>query len=285
MLSRNEEIDLKIFAARIRQYTLRAIHSIGSGHVGGAMSIADTLAVLYGREMRILPDDPKWEDRDRFVLSKGHAGPSLYAALALKGFFPIEELYTLNKGGTKLPSHADALKTPGIDYSTGSLGQGISLAVGSACGARIMKKDYYTYCIIGDGECDEGQIWEAALFANQHKVSNMILFIDLNGYQLDGTTEQVCDLGDLSAKWKSFGWHVQEVNGQEVREIADAVEAAKAEKNAPSVIILHTTKGIGYPPALETDYCHYMKISDQELEYALERLQLEIDTFEKQKEN
>ena len=182
---------LKRFSADIRITMLREMQAIGAGHIGGSASIADVLAVLYGGVMQIDPQNPGWEDRDRFVLSKGHCGPALYAALALKGFFPLEWLSTLNGPKTRLPSHADRLKTPGIDMTTGSLGQGISSAVGIALGNRAQGRNSYTYCIIGDGEMEEGQVWEACESAAHFALDKFVLFVDWNKYQLDGTDKNL----------------------------------------------------------------------------------------------
>ena len=189
---------LKAFALRIRLAALDAIHSIGSGHVGGALSIADALAVLYGREMNVRPEDPKWPDRDKLVCSKGHAGPGVYGTLALKGFFPYEELKTLNKNGTRLPSHCDRNKTPGIDVTTGSLGQGTSQAAGLALGDRLKGRKNRVFLIVGDGEMDEGQCWESFAFAAAHKLSNLVVLIDWNKKQLDGYCDDVLPMGSFA---------------------------------------------------------------------------------------
>jgi transketolase len=232
-------------AAEIRIGALECLGAFGSGHVGGAMSVCDTLAVLYGSELRHDPKNPDWEQRDRLVLSKGHAGPALYSALALRGFFPREQLLTLNQGGTKLPSHVDRTKTPGVDMTCGSLGQGMSAAVGLAYGARLNKWDSYTYLILGDGECDEGQVWEGAMFAYHNKLANLVAFVDCNKQQLDGYTKDVLDTGDMAEKFRSFGWHTLTVNGHDVDAVKAAVKAAKAEKTLPTAIILDTIKGYG----------------------------------------
>ena len=183
-MEKNKE--LRVFAEEIRVETLKELANLGFGHIGGSMSVVELLAVLYGKEMRIDPKDPQWADRDKLVMSKGHAGPAVYATLALKGYFPKEDLLTLNQGGTNFPSHCDRLKTTGVDMTTGSLGQGISTACGLALGNRILGRDAFTYLVLGDGECDEGQIWEGAAFAAHQKLSNLIAFVDLNKQQLDG---------------------------------------------------------------------------------------------------
>ncbi|WP_458863098.1 transketolase [Acidaminobacterium chupaoyuni] len=250
---------LRVFAEEIRVETLKEFDHLGFGHVGGSMSIVETLAVLYGKEMTYDPKNPTLENRDRLVVSKGHAGPALYATLALKGFFPLERLLTLNQGGTTLPSHCDRTKTPGVDMTTGSLGQGSSMALGLALGAKMRKKNYTTYLILGDGECDEGQVWEAAMSAAHLKLDNLVTFVDWNKQQLDGSCDDVLYLGDMVEKFAAFGWHVQKVNGHDVDALAEAIENAKAAKGKPSVIILDTIKGNGCKMALETFPCHHLK--------------------------
>ncbi len=224
MLEKNKERELIEFAIHIRMESLKSIASIGVGHIGGTLSIAEVLSVLYGAVLKYDAQNPKWEERDYFVLSKGHAGPGLYATLALKGFFPMEMLSTLNQPGTNLPSHADRLKTPGVDMSTGSLGQGASSAAGIALGLKLKKLPNRVYVIVGDGECNEGQIWEMALFANHYKLDNLILFVDANKQQIDGFTKDVLDLGDLAKKYSEFGWFTQSIDGHNVREIYSAIE-------------------------------------------------------------
>ena len=199
--------DLELFAKNIRIQVLKALGELGFGHLGGAMSAADVLGVLYGGVMNVDPKNPQWEDRDYFVMSKGHAGPALYAALALKGYFPVEQLLTINTNGTRLPSHPDRNSTTGVDMSTGSLGQGMSTAIGIAHGNKMLGKDNYTYLLLGDGESQEGQVWEGALYAPQHKLSHLIAFLDYNHQQLDGYTKDICDLGDMRQKFQDFGWY------------------------------------------------------------------------------
>jgi transketolase len=268
--------DLKKIAAEIRIEALKALASLGFGHVGGAMSIADTLAVLYGAEMKIDPQNPAWEERDYLVLSKGHAGPALYAALALKGYFPVEELQTINRGGTRLPSHCDRNKTPGVDMSTGSLGQGMSSAIGIALGFKMDKKPNKVFLILGDGECDEGQVWEGALFAAQHKVSNLIAFVDYNRQQLDGYTKDICDLGDLGQKFDEFGWSVQEVPGHDTAAIQEAVQTAKKQTEKPNMIILNTQKGKGCTFAEGKLFNHHMTFTKEQAEEAVHALQASL---------
>ena len=246
MLTDNEIAELKFLAKEIKIQTLKSIASIGIGHIGGSLSIAEALAVLYGKVMNYdinIPDNP---ERDYFVLSKGHAGPALYSALALKGFFPMEILATLNQPDTMLPSHPDRRKTPGVDMTTGSLGQGASSACGIALGNKMNKFNNYTYVMFGDGELQEGQIWEALMFASQWELSNLIAFVDHNNLQIDGTVDEICSLGDLTEKFRSFNWNAENVNGHDVNEIYLAVMRAKEHNNdKPSVIIMETVKGNG----------------------------------------
>lgn len=256
-----------LLAVKIRKNILRTIASKGTGHVGGSLSIADALAVLYGSVMNLDPKHPEKEDRDYIVLSKGHSGPAMYAALAAKGYFDESILDTLNQNNTILPSHTDRMKTPGVDMTTGSLGQGASLAAGAAFADKLDKRDSFTYLILGDGELDEGQVWESLLFAAHHRLSNLITFVDANGKQLDGTTDQVCSLGSIEKKFDAFGYHVISVeNGNDTGQIYKAVMEAKAEKAVPSVIVLHTVKGAGVQKYADMDNCHSTTVSRMELD-------------------
>jgi len=260
-------------AKEIRRLTIQAFGSLGEGHVGGALSIVEILTILYFRYMQIDPADPKREDRDRLVLSKGHAGPALYATLAERGYFPADWLETLNRGGTRLPSHCDMNLTPGIDMTTGSLGQGISAAIGLALGNRLNGMDRTVYLIIGDGESDEGQVWEGAMAAAHYKLSNLIAFTDFNRMQIGGYTDDIMSLGDLDAKWKAFGWFTQHIDGHDYTQLAEAIEAAQAEGDRPSMIILDTIKGKGASYA-EGDYTnHYMPVTPEQTKEALEKLE------------
>jgi transketolase len=253
-------------ACQIRKNILRTIASKGSGHVGGSLSIADTLAVLYSSVMNVDPSDPKKEDRDYIVLSKGHTGPAMYAALAAMGYFDEELLDTLNQNGTRLPSHTDRIKTPGVDVSTGSLGQGASLAAGVAFADQIDHRTNRTFLILGDGELDEGQVWESALFVAHHKLTNLITYVDANGKQLDGTTKEICDLGSIEDKFRAFGYHVISVaDGNDVVQIYRATEEALQERAIPSVIVLHTVKGAGVRKYAEMKNCHSTTVDKDEL--------------------
>ena len=235
-------------ALKIRIKTIDMIGNLGVGHIGGALSIVEVLTALYYSIMDVDPKNPAKEDRDKLVLSKGHAGPALYAVLADKGFFPEDWLYTLNEGGTRLPSHCDRRLTPCIDMSTGSLGQGLSAAVGLCLSNRISKIDSRVFAIIGDGESNEGQNWEAAMTAAQFKTEKLIAFTDYNKMQIDGMTADVMDLGDIEGKWKTFGWNVLRVDGHDIPAIIAAVETIEkqnAENHKPGMIILDTVKGKG----------------------------------------
>jgi len=259
---------MRELAAAIRKETIQAMASIGFGHIGGSMSIADVLAVLYGGVMRFDPQNPQWEERDMLILSKGHCGASLYAALALTGFFPLAELKTLNRPNTNLPSHCDRLKTKGVDMSTGSLGQGISTAIGIAMGNRIKKIDSCTYVILGDGELQEGQVWEGVQFAAHRGLDNLIVFVDNNQRQLDGRLEDICKPFDLQAKFEAFGFDCRKVRGYDVEEIYGAIIDAWEIRGKASAIILETFKGIGCSFAEEADFNHYMVIDEAMAEEA-----------------
>lgn len=244
-MNKTLKIELEEKARLIRELTIKEIGQISVGHIGGSVDLAELLAVLYFHAMDIDPKNPMMEERDRFVLSKGHGGPALYATLAIKGYIPYEELDTLNRPGTKLPSHCDMQKTRGVDMTTGSLGQGFSCAVGMALGARIKGLPSYIYTCVGDGESQEGQIWEAAMLAGSKKLENLIAFCDYNKMQIDGYIEDVNGLHPIDKKWEAFNWHVQVINGHNVEQIADAIDIAKKIKNRPSMIILNTIKGKG----------------------------------------
>ncbi len=237
--------ELERIAKEIRKLTIDEIGYLGVGHIGGAMSVVEVLTLLYHETMRVDPGYPRDPDRDWLVLSKGHAGPTLYATLALKGFFPKDWLHSLNKGGTKLPSHCDRNLTPGIDMTTGSLGQGFSAAMGIALGLSMEGRKSTVYAIIGDGESDEGQVWEAAMFAAHRKLSNLIAFTDFNKQQLDGTTKDILDLESLDDKWRAFGWFTQRVDGHDMAALDKAIQAAKAQAGRPSMIVMDTIKGKG----------------------------------------
>ena len=262
--------DLQVVAESIRLVTLQTFANIGFGHVGGAMSIIETLAALYGGEMKVDPKKPNLPERDRLVLSKGHAGPALYATLCLRGFFPKEVLLQLNQGGGSLPSHCDMHKTIGIDMTTGSLGQGMSTAIGLALGSRLNGLKNYTYLVLGDGECNEGQVWEGAMFATHHKLNNLITFVDWNKQQLDGFTKDILDMGDIGEKFKAFGWFTQTVNGHDPGAVKTAIKEAKKQKDVPCAIILDTIKGYGCNFAEGIASNHHMNFTNEEIEKAID---------------
>ena len=237
--------ELKQIAAKIRLGVLEGVHAAASGHPGGSLSIADIMAYLYFEEMNVRADEPNWADRDRFVLSKGHTAPALYAALALKGFFPESELSKLRHVDSFLQGHPDMKGTPGVDMSTGSLGLGFSTACGMALAAKIDGKDYRTYTIVGDGESEEGQIWEAAMFASHYKLDNLCLIVDWNGLQIDGTVAEVMNPTPHDKKLEAFGFHVISIDGHDLEQIAAAFAEAKTVKGKPTAIIAKTIKGKG----------------------------------------
>ena len=243
-----------VLAAEIRLETLKVIHSRGFGHVGGSMDLADLMAVLYGEVMKFDPKNPRWEDRDWLVLSKGHAGPVAYATFGLMGFYPMEEAYTLNQPHTKFPSHTDRKLTPGVDLTTGSLGQGCSIAVGMALGAKVQHKDCKVYTLLGDGECQEGQIWESFMAAAHYHLDNLTIIIDNNGLQIDGNIAKVMSPYPIDKKLEAFGFHVETIDGHDFDAIASALDTAKTVKGQPSApavpgkpkcILAHTVKGKG----------------------------------------
>ncbi len=272
--------ELNLFAARLRLESILSMASCGSGHVGGVLSAAELVAVLYGDQARYRPAEPDWDGRDRSVLSKGHCGPILYAALALEGFFPKELLSTLNKPGWALPRPCNMHDTPGIDMSTGSLGQGASLAAGMALGLKMRKNDAYTYLILGDGECDEGQVWEMALFAAQQKLDHLIAFVDLNRQPLDGYTDEILALGDLRRKFEDFGWHAVEVDGHDVSAIHDAIEDAKSRAGVPSMIVLDTVKGKGWSVTEGRTGIHHIPITPEQAAAAKKELGAQISALQ-----
>lgn len=237
--------NLVALAQNVRENIVNCIGSLGVGHIGGCLSIADLLAVLYGKHLRYDPKNPKMEGRDRLICSKGHAGPAIYAVLAEVGFFNKEVLETLNQSGTTLPSHCDMNKTPGVDMTAGSLGQGFSCAIGIALGSRLRKDGANIYAIIGDGESQEGQIWEAAMYAGHQKLDNLIAFTDYNKMQLDNYISEINELAPLDKKWEAFGWKVWVIDGNDVDAIDKAITEAKEYKGKPKMIIMDTVKGKG----------------------------------------
>ncbi|MCG0275297.1 MAG: transketolase [Thermosediminibacteraceae bacterium] len=239
--------ELKHIARRVRRHIIEMTAEAGSGHPGGSLSCTDILVTLYFHVMKVDPKNPDWPDRDRFVLSKGHAAPALYAVLAEKGYFPVEELKTLRKIDSILQGHPDMKKTPGVDMTTGSLGQGLSVANGMAIAGKLDGKDYRVYALLGDGELEEGQVWEAAMAAAHYKLDNLTAFVDHNGLQIDGPITQVMSPEIIQEKFKAFGWHVIDVDGHDFEGIIQAIEEAKTTKGRPTVIVAQTVKGKGVP--------------------------------------
>ncbi len=275
MLSEKEVRALASTAKEIRILSLEMIGHAGKGHLGGALSIADLLALLYFKRARIDPQNPKWEDRDRIVLSKGHAGTALYAALSLRGFFPREICYSMNQNGTTLPSHVDMRKVPGADMTAGSLAQGFSAAVGMALAARLDKKGHKVYTIIGDGESQEGEIWEAAMLAGNRKLSNLVAFCDNNGMQIDGLTDEINSLEPMDKKWEAFNWHVIRANGHDIADIDRAMDEAEKITDKPVMIILKTVKGKGVSFAEGKVSSHSMTYGVAEAEAEVARIRKE----------
>ena len=237
--------DLKMKAKKIRKDIIEEVYNANSGHPGGSLSISDIMAVLYFNELRIDEKNPRWEERDRLVLSKGHCSPALYAALAERGFFDKEDLKSFRKIESNLQGHPDLNKVPGVDMTSGSLGQGLSIANGMAIAGKMDNKDYRVYTILGDGEIEEGQVWEAAMTANKYKLDNLCVIVDNNNLQIDGTIEEVMSSYPIDEKFKSFGFNVLTIDGNNIEEILSAFEIAKQTKNKPTCIIAKTIKGKG----------------------------------------
>lgn len=271
--------NLQDLALRIRVGIVTEIGALGVGHLGGSLSIADLLAVLYGDVMRVDPKNPCWEARDKLVCSKGHAGPAIYAVLAIKGFFPYEQLKTLNQPGTKLPSHCDRLNTPGIDMTTGSLGQGTSLAVGLAIGDQLKGRGNRVFLITGDGEMNEGQVWEAAMLAAARKVDNLFWFVDNNKKQLDGRTDEILPQGDFLAKAKAFGFDAQRIDGNDVEAVYESIQKAETVQGKPHMIILDTIKGAGIADVEQTAFNHSMSVTIEQCNRWIAGLESQCDTL------
>ncbi len=271
MIDRESIKGLEDKARKIRKHVLNMIYEAGSGHPGGALSCADTLTTLYFHTMHHNPLEPEWTDRDRFILSKGHAAPALYAVLAEAGYFPVKKLSSLRKRGSILQGHPDS-KVPGVDVSSGSLGQGLSIADGIALAGKLDKKVYRVYTLLGDGECDEGQVWEAAMLAAHYKLDNLTAIVDRNGLQIDGLTEKIMRLEPIAGKWRAFGWHVIEIDGNKVEEIIAALDEAKSIRGRPTAIIAHTFKGKGISFMEWINAFHGRALSKEEMEIALQEL-------------
>lgn len=261
--------ELQRIANDLRCLVVRMIHIAGSGHPGGALSAADIVAALYFSVLRLDPARPDWPDRDRFVLSKGHACPVIYAALARRGYFPVEELWTLRKLGSRLQGHPDMHKTPGIDATTGSLGQGISVAGGLALAAKINHQAYRVYSMVGCGESQEGQVWEAAMAAAHYKLDNLTVIADYNRLQLDGTVGEIMELAPFADKWRAFGWEVLQIDGHNMPQILEALSKAQGTTGKPAIIIARTIKGKGVSFMENQVQWHAGGLSRKQLEQAL----------------
>ena len=264
--------ELREIAKRVRIGVIEGTHAAKSGHPGGSLSVADILTYLYFEEMKIDPKNPKWEDRDRFVLSKGHCAPALYAVLAERGFFPTAELLTLRKYPSRLQGHPDMNSTPGVDMSAGSLGLGISAAAGMALAAKIDGKPYRVYTVVGDGESEEGQVWEACMFAAHYKLDNLCVVIDWNGLQIDGPVCEVMNPTPHDKKLEAFGFHVISINGNDMAEVAAAFEEARTVKGKPTAIVAKTTKGKGVSFMENQVKWHGSAPNDEQYEQAIAEL-------------
>ena len=274
-----EKKELELLAAKIRLDVIELLKHRGYGHLGGSMSIVELMAVLYGKVLHVDPANPQMEDRDMVVLSRGHSGPAWYSALAERGFFPKEWLMTLNDGGTKLPSHPDRSKTPGVDMTTGSLGQGTSSAAGIALGQRLKGQNRFTYMIVGDGELNEGQCWEAFQFVAARKLSNCIVIIDDNKRQLDGYTKDVLYPFDYVKKMEAFGFYTQKVKGDDIEAIAEAIEKAQANKESANCIVLDSIKGQGVKYFEELKSNHSVKFNNDEINKAADDAMADLKEF------
>ncbi len=279
-MTQEEKKNLAVTACKVRMGVIEATHGAKSGHPGGSLSAADLFTYLYFKQLRIDPKNPRWDDRDRFVLSKGHTAPGLYSALALRGFFPTADLPTLRHIGSYLQGHPNMNMTPGVDMSTGSLGQGISTAAGMALAARVRGKDYHTYALLGDGEIQEGQVWEAFMFSAHYKLDNLTIFIDNNNLQIDG---QVCDVMSpypIDEKLAAFGFHVININGHDLDAIAAAIDEALATKGKPTAIIMKTVKGKGVSFMENKAGWHGKAPNDEEYETAMQELRAQLAELE-----
>ena len=279
-MNAQERKDLLVAAAKVRLGILEGVFHAKSGHPGGSLSAADLFTYLYFSELRVDPKNPKDPDRDRFVLSKGHCAPGLYAALALKGYFPWEELSRLRHIGAMLQGHPDMKGTPGVDMSSGSLGQGISAAVGMALAGKMDGKDYRVYTLLGDGECEEGQVWEAAMFAGHRKLDNLCVIVDYNGLQIDGPVEKVAGPAPFEPKFQAFGFETMTIDGHDFDELERAFQAAKACKDKPFAIIMKTVKGKGVSFMENQVGWHGKAPNKDEYEVALKELQENLEVLE-----
>ena len=264
---------IEAMAKRLRRHIVTMVGKAGSGHPGGSLSAVEIVATLYYKVMRHKPLDPQWPDRDRFILSKGHAAPVLYATLAECGYFPVAELATLRQIDSRLQGHTDRTITPGVEMSAGALGQGLSFALGVALAGRLDEQDYRVYALLGDGECDEGQVWEAAMATAHFKVDSLVAIVDNNGQQIDGWNRDVMNLNPFPAKWQAFGWRVIEVDGHDLAQLVKAFEQAKQVKGQPTAIIAHTVKGKGVSFMENNPDFHGKAPNAIEMELALKELE------------
>lgn len=270
--------ELNVMSQTVRSDIVTMVHKAGSGHPGGSLSATDLMVGLYfGDIIKVDPQNPEWDGRDRFILSKGHVAPVVYSVLARKGFFPVEELWTLRQLGSSLQGHPHKGSTRGLDCSSGSLGQGLSISCGLAIGFKKQNKDNRVYCLLGDGELQEGQVWEAMMTASQHKLDNLCAIVDYNHVQLDGTVEEIKELGDLCAKWHDFGWNVIELDGHDMTSVIRAFEIAKSFKGKPSVLIANTVKGKGVSFMENDCNWHGNAPSAEQLEKALAEIKAEVN--------
>lgn len=276
----SEKKQLQIAACKVRQGIIESIYSAKAGHPGGSLSAADLFTYLYFRELKVDPDNPQWEGRDRFVLSKGHTAPGLYAALALRGFFPVKDLVTLRHIDSYLQGHPNMNTVPGVDMSTGSLGQGISCACGMACGLRYQGKESRVYTLLGDGELQEGQVWEACMFAAHNKLDNLCVFIDNNGLQIDGMVEDVMNPYPIVNKLEAFGFYVQAIDGHDFSQIEQAMNTTRNVKGRPSAIIMKTVKGKGVSYMENKAAWHGKAPNDAEFEQAMVELKAALAELE-----
>jgi len=264
--------EMEAIAKKLRRHIISMTGKAGSGHPGGSLSAVEIVTALYFRVLRYNSKDPCWPDRDRFILSKGHAAPVLYATLAECGYFPVEELSTLRQLDSRLQGHTDCTLTPGVEMSAGSLGQGLSFGIGVALAGRLNSQEYKVYVLLGDGECDEGQVWEAAMAAAHFKLDNLVAIVDNNGQQIDGWNRDVMNLAPFDKKWQAFGWRVIEVGGHDLTQLIDAFDQAKLVKSQPAVIIAHTIKGKGVSFMENNPDFHGKAPTAAEVEIALKEL-------------
>lgn len=281
-MDKREKAELKITANKVRQLIIEGVFNAKSGHPGGSLSAADIFTYLYFNELNVDPKNPKWADRDRFVLSKGHCCPGLYAALAIKGYFPEEEIKSLRHIGAMLQGHPDMKGTPGVDMSSGSLGQGVSAACGMALAAKMDNASYRVYAMLGDGECEEGQVWESAMFAAHHNLDNLCYIVDYNGLQIDGKVSEVAGLEPLDKKFESFGFEVIKICGHCFNQIEEAFEKAKSVKGKPTVIIAETVKGKGVSYMEDQVGWHGKAPNQEQYELALNELKEQQKLLEAQ---